>query len=185
MWTIANILTVARVLLLPPIIVCFFVEGSVGALAIYICFGLYVLAAVTDFFDGWVARKFNQITAFGTFLDPISDKIFVSALMILLVAFGRLEGLWILPVIAIMSRELLISGLREFLGGEDVKMPVTNLAKWKTTVQMVALGLLILGPLYPLMQMAGEWGLLVAAVLTLVTGWKYLQVGMEVIKKMA
>ena len=185
MWTIANILTVARVLLLPPIIVCFFVESSVGALAVYICFGLYVLAAVTDFFDGWVARKFNQITAFGTFLDPISDKIFVSALMILLIGFGRLEGLWILPVIAIMSRELLISGLREFLGAEDVKMPVTNLAKWKTTVQMVALGLLILGPLNPLILMAGQVGLLIAAALTLVTGWKYLQVGMEVIKKMA
>src|SRR5690606_39865719 len=108
--------SMARILLLPFIMACFFLEAHFGPVMVWSCFALYVLAALTDFFDGWAARKFNQISAFGTFLDPISDKIFVATLLILLVSFGRLEGFWLIPVIVIMGREFLISGLREFLG---------------------------------------------------------------------
>lgn len=182
MWTIPNILTMARILLLPAIIACFFLEGHFGPAITWTCFALYVIAAITDFFDGWVARKFNQISAFGTFLDPISDKIFVGAMLVLLVGFGRLEGLWIIPVIAIMSREFLISGLREFLGPHDVKMPVTKLAKWKTTAQMLSLGLLILGPALPYTLLIGQWSLLIAAILTIITGWGYLKAGLQYMK---
>lgn len=131
-----------------------------------------------------MARKFNQISAFGTFLDPIADKIFVGALLILLVAFDRLEELWLLPVIAIFFREFLISGLREFLGPHDVQMPVTKLAKWKTTFQMLSLGFLILGPVLPHVLMIGQYALLLAALLTVITGWGYMKAGMDVIRKM-
>ena len=183
-WTLPNILTMMRMLLLPLVICCFYLEADIGPVATWACFGVYVIASITDFFDGWVARKLNQISAFGTFLDPISDKIFVATLLILLVAFGRLEGLWILPVILIFFREFLISGLREFLGPHDVKMPVTNLAKWKTTVQMLSLGFLILGPAVPYTLAVGQWSLLLAAILTLITGWGYMKAGMKVIREM-
>ena len=96
-WTIPNILTMGRMALLPFMIACFYLEADASPEVVWVCFGLYVLAALTDFFDGWAARKFNKISAFGTFLDPISDKIFVGTLLILLTAFGRLEGLWLLP----------------------------------------------------------------------------------------
>lgn len=183
-WNLPNILTMMRILLLPLIIVCFYVESDFGAQATWICFGLYALGAFTDFLDGWVARKLNQISAFGTFLDPISDKIFVGSLLVLLVAFGRLEGLWLLPVLAIFFREFLISGLREFLGPHNVKMPVTNLAKWKTTVQMLSLGALIIAPVLPYALEIGQWSLLLAAALTLITGWGYMKTGMDFIRKM-
>lgn len=183
-WTLPNILTVLRLLLLPLLICCFYLEADLGATAIWCGFAIYTIAAITDFLDGWAARKLNQISAFGTFLDPISDKIFVSTLLILLVAFDRLEGLWLLPVIIIFFREFLISGLREFLGPHDVKMPVTKMAKWKTTLQMVALGLLILGPLDLAILAFGQWCLLFAAGLTVITGWGYLKAGMDVIRKL-
>lgn len=181
MLNLPNILTITRILLLPLMFVCFLNETPTVT---WVCFGLYVLAALTDFFDGWAARKFNQISAFGTFLDPISDKIFVGCLLVLLVGFGRLEGVWIIPVLLILFREFLISGLREFLGPHDVKLPVTKLAKWKTTFQMVALGFLILAPALPYVGIVGQWALLLAAILTLITGWGYVKAGMDVIKKM-
>ena len=183
-WTIPNILTMARILLLPLIIACFYLEADFGPLAVWTCFVLYVIASITDFLDGWAARKFNQISAFGTFLDPISDKIFVGFLLVLLVAFGRLEGFWLIPVLAIFFREFLISGLREFLGPHNVKMPVTKLAKWKTTLQMVSLGFLVLGPINAALLMIGQWSLLIAAILTLITGWGYMKTGIDVMRKM-
>ncbi len=178
-------MTMARILLLPFVIACFYAESHFGALAIWICFTLYALASITDFLDGWAARKFNQISPFGTFLDPIADKIFVGVILVLLIAFERLEGLWLLPVLAIFTREFLISGLREFLGPHNVQMPVTKLAKWKTTVQMLSLGVLILAPLSPLLLTVGQWSLLLAATLTVITGWSYLKTGMDFIRKMA
>lgn len=181
--TIPNILTLARLGLLPLIMAGLFMEAQLGPIATWFCFVLYVIAAITDFFDGWLARKLNQITPLGTFLDPICDKVFVGALLVLLVGFGRLEGLWMIPVILILSREFLVSGLREYLGPHDVKLPVTNLAKWKTTLQMIALGLLIVGAAIPLALTLGQWLLLAAAVLTLQTGWIYMQAGLEVMKK--
>ena len=177
MWTLPNILTMGRIAVLPFMFACFLLENTYGAGVVWLCFGLYVLAALTDFFDGWVARKFNQVSAFGTFLDPISDKIFVSCLLVLLVGFGRLDGIWMIPALLILFREFLVSGLREYLGPHNIKLPVTNLAKWKTTLQMVSLGFLILAPVLPYVLEIGRWSLLAAAILTLITGWGYMKAG--------
>lgn len=184
MWNIPNILTMARIVLILPIMACFFLEAQFGSVMSWAAFVLYVIASLTDFFDGVIARKYNLITPFGTFLDPISDKIFVGALLVLLVGFGRLDGLMMVPVIAIFTREFLISGLREFLGPHDIQMPVTNLAKWKTTSQMVSLGFLILAPVHVSLLVIGKILLLIAAGLTLMTGWGYMRVGIDAMKKM-
>jgi len=168
---LANILTIARLLLLPFIIALFYIGGG---LAMWLCFVLYAVASVTDFFDGYIARKLNQITPFGTFLDPISDKIFVSTLLVLLIAFGQIYGLWVLLVLIIFTREFLISGLREFLGPKNIKIPVTLMAKWKTTVQMLSLGFLILSHHAPYAQEIGLLFLALATAMTTMTGISYM-----------
>ncbi len=178
MMNLANSLTVFRLVLLPVIIALFFFPG---VLAAWVCLALYIIAAVTDFFDGWVARRYGQVSAFGKFLDPISDKIFVVSLMLVLVGFERLPGLWMVPAIIIISREFLISGLREFLGPQNVQIPVSPLAKWKTGVQMTALGFLVIGNygdvILPHTLLYGQIGLAIAAGLTVLTGWGYLKTG--------
>ncbi|MCB1783180.1 MAG: CDP-diacylglycerol--glycerol-3-phosphate 3-phosphatidyltransferase [Alphaproteobacteria bacterium] len=173
----ANILTVSRLFLLPIMIGLFYLEPAWGGWAAWLCGLVYAIAAVTDFFDGYVARKYNQTSAFGTFLDPISDKIFVATLMILLVGAGRIAGLWLLPVIVIFAREFLISGLREFLGPKNVQVPVMRLAKWKTASQMLAIFFLIIGPYAPYALGLGLWLLMIAAVLTVITGAEYMIAG--------
>jgi CDP-diacylglycerol--glycerol-3-phosphate 3-phosphatidyltransferase len=139
--------------------------------------GLYAACALTDFFDGYLARKLNAVSAFGTFLDPISDKVFVALILLALVDTGPLSGIWIIAVMIIITREFLVSGLREFLGPKDVKMPVTKLAKWKTTVQMLSLGFLIISPALPEALMAGQLLMALAAILTAWTGFLYLKTG--------
>ena len=170
-----NILTLLRILMLPVIGCVFFMEPVWGAAAAWTAFAIYALAALTDFLDGYLARKWNQITPFGTFLDPISDKVFVAAMLVLLVGFGRLPDIWMVPVILILAREFLVSGLREYLGPMGISLPVTKLAKWKTAVQMIATALLVIGPHLPYVLEAGRWGLVIAALLTVVTGWIYLR----------
>lgn len=173
---LANILTMTRLALLPVIIVLFFVPfewAAWGAL------GLYIVGAVTDGLDGWVARKFNQISDFGTLMDPISDKIYVVVLLLLLIAFDRVPEIFVLAVIAILTREFLVSGLREFLGPRGVSLPVTNLAKWKTATQMVSIGLLIVGPFVLWAQWLGIALLLAATILTVITGWDYVKTGIN------
>lgn len=184
MLNLPNILTISRIFLIPVIIALFMAEPVMGAVAAWINLGLYIAAAVTDFLDGYLARKMNAKTAFGTFLDPISDKIFVACVLTALVAFGRLPDLWIVPVLVIFAREFLVSGLREFLGPHHVQLPVTRLAKWKTAVQMVATGFLIVGPYAPYTLEAGQWGLALAAVITAVTGWGYWKAGFSYMKTM-
>lgn len=174
MTNLANILTIARLILLPVIVALFYVDESWAA---WVCLALYVIAAITDFLDGWVARKFNQITLFGTFMDPIADKVFVAVILMMLIASGRLDGLWIIAALVIMTREFLVSGMREFLGPKNIKLPVSNLAKWKTALQMLALGILIIGPFAPFALIAGNIALSGAALLTIVTGWSYLKTG--------
>lgn len=184
MLNLPNILTLARMATLPILIWLLFVDSAFGLPAVWLAFGLYVLSALTDFLDGYLARKMKLVTAFGTFLDPISDKVFVATLLIALVATGTLSGLWIIPVIIIMSRELLVSGLREYLGPHNVQLPVTNLAKWKTTAQMISLGLLIIGTHMPYTLEIGQWALALAALLTVITGWGYLKAGLDHMAKM-
>ncbi len=171
-----NILTVSRLLLLPVIFGLFFFAEAWAA---WTCLVLYAIGAATDWFDGWYARKHNIVTPFGTFLDPIADKVFVAALLILLVGFSRLDGLWMALPVLILTREFLVSGMREFLGPKNIKVPVTKLAKWKTTSQMVAIGFLIIGPHLAYATLAGKLLLLIATVLTIVTGWQYLKAGKD------
>ena len=175
MWTFANILTLARLGFL-PFIVLFLYDGT--PVLLWAALGLYTLGAVTDFLDGWVARKFNQITPFGTFLDPICDKIYVIILLLALVDTGFANGSNLPAVMLIITREFLVSGLREYLAPKKIKMPVTKLAKWKTTAQMFALGLLIAAPLNADAFLAGSVLLWLATILTLITGWGYLKTGL-------
>jgi len=179
MLNLPNILTLSRMVLLPIIVGLFFVGG---VQALWWALVLYIVASLTDFIDGWVARTFDMVSEFGTFLDPISDKIFVGTLLVVLVGFGPLSGLWIVPVLLIFMREFLVSGLREFLGPKNVKMPVTNLAKYKTALQMLSLGFLIIGDYVPYAMEIGRGMLCVATALTLVTGWSYLKMGMGYMK---
>ncbi len=171
---LANILTVARLALLPFIIMLMFIDRSWAAWTVLI---LYSLGALTDWLDGWVARRWNQVSEFGKFMDPISDKIFVAVVLVMLIATHRIEGVFVLAVIAILIREFLVAGMREFLGPRNIKLPVTKLAKWKTASQMVATGLLILKPVSQTAEIAGLTLLCVSAVLTVITGWDYIRTG--------
>ncbi len=171
-----NILTFIRIGSLPVLIYLLYLSD---AWAVWTALGLYIFAAITDFLDGYLARKMNIVSDLGTFLDPIADKIFIASLLIAFAALGRLEGLWIIPAIMILVREFFISGLREFLGPKDIKVPVSKLAKWKTTIQMVALGFLVIAGDF---LFIGQVTLALAAALTVITGWSYLKAGAEHIK---
>lgn len=175
-----NILTVGRLFLLPFLVVMMMVGESWAA---WTALGLYTICSVTDYLDGYLARRLNLQSSFGTFLDPIADKIFILTVLITLVANGTLQGLWITPVILILAREFLIAGLREFLGPKNIQVPVSNLGKWKTAIQMIALGFLVVGEfgrsvLSPSLEI-GLVGLLLATVLTIQTGWNYLKTGIR------
>jgi cardiolipin synthase (CMP-forming) len=142
---------------------------------------------VTDYFDGYLARSSGTVSKLGVFLDPIADKIMIAAVILVLTAQGFLRGPYVgdahvIAGLVILLREIAVSGLREFLGGLQVSIPVSQLAKWKTTFQFVALGALILGgavPAFPWVHQAGLVSLWIAAALTLVTGWDYLRVGLR------
>jgi len=203
-WTIPNILTVARIVAAPCVALAFVVFDR--PMADWIALALFAVAGLTDFLDGWLARRLGQISAVGAMLDPIADKAMVAiALAVLLGLFG-LEAWLVIPVAIILLREVVVSGLREYLG--DVKLPVTPLAKWKTSVQMVAIALLLLlaqigwqveaqtveGPpkardiwqaLKDNAMVAGPAviALWTAAGLTAVTGWDYLMRGLAYIRQ--
>ncbi len=179
MLTPPNILTLSRIVAVPLLVAILWAPGP---LAWGLAFGLYVLVAVTDYFDGYLARRMGSVSKLGTFLDPIADKIMVAAVLMLLVALDRIAGVHVLAALIILLREIIVSGLREYLGGTGVSVPVTKLAKWKTTVQMFALGLLILAGALPDTAEVLGLGLAllwVAAALTVITGWNYLQVGLR------
>lgn len=166
---VPNLLTLMRMALLPIIIGCMYAGFHWSALI------LYSVAAITDFLDGYLARKLDAITPFGTFLDPISDKVFVTLLLIVLIDTGQLSGILILLPLIIITREFLISGLREFLGPKDVQVPVTDIAKWKTTLQMLALGFLIIAPIHISLLIIGWILITAAAAITAYTGFLYMQ----------
>jgi CDP-diacylglycerol--glycerol-3-phosphate 3-phosphatidyltransferase len=138
-WTIPNMLTILRVLAAPGIGVCFLIFDRPAA--DWIALVLFIAAALTDFADGWIARRFNMGSAFGKMLDPIADKAMVIIAAAVVLQLTGLNPFIVVPILAILLREVLVSGLREFLG--DVKLDVTRLAKWKTTVQMVAIAVLL------------------------------------------
>lgn len=173
-------LTLSRIAVIPVLVALFFVEGDWVR---YIACALYTAAAVTDYFDGYFARAWKQQSKLGRIFDPIADKLLVAATILLLVAFDRIGGVLILPALVILCREIMVSGLREFLAEIRVGLPVSRLAKWKTGIQMTALGFLIVGDAAPTaflpVSLIGITGLWIAAVLTLITGWDYLNAGLN------
>ena len=178
--TLPNILTGLRIALIPPLMGLFFVPAAWAA---WVATLLFIAAAVTDFFDGYLARRRQAVSVWGQLFDPIADKMLVAATLFALVAFDRVTGVHVLAAVIILLREILISGLREFLAGANAKgVPVTGLAKWKTTVQMVAIAILILGHAAPggaVVMTIGIAGLWLAAALTVITGWQYMVGGLQ------
>jgi cardiolipin synthase (CMP-forming) len=194
MLSLPNILTLSRIVAIPLLAFLLWWPGwDTGYLAAFV---LYCAMGITDYFDGMLARSSGAVSKLGIFLDPIADKIMVASVILVLAAQGVLTGPYVgdMHVIAgliILVREIAVSGLREFLGGLQVSVPVSKLAKWKTTFQLVALGSLILGQGLPRWEVmigdiaanvphtVGLVTLWAAALLTLITGWDYLRVGLK------
>ena len=178
---VPNILTVSRIVIIPVVLTFIYWDGGIGN---WLALAAYAYACITDFFDGYLARAWHQQSAFGRFLDPIADKLLVAGVLFMLVGVETIAGLHILPAAVILCREILVSGLREFLAEARVGLPVSLLAKWKTAIQMLALGFLIVGHAGPDFGFATTWeigmyGLWIAAVITLVTGYDYLRAGLR------
>lgn len=184
MLTLPNLLTLSRIVTV-PLLVALLWPAEMGArwtTGYALAFGLYCLMGVTDYFDGYLARAQGTVSKLGVFLDPIADKIMVGAVILMLAATRDITGPHIIAAMVILLREIAVSGLREFLAGLQVSMPVSRLAKWKTTCQIVALGALILAGAVPhllFVQTVGIVTLWAAAILTLMTGWDYLRVGIR------
>lgn len=176
---LANTLTLARIGLIPFILITFFINYPTPKL---IAAGLFGLACITDFLDGFVARTFNQETRFGEVLDPIADKILVASTLLMLVGFDHVSKFSILAAVIILCREILVSGLREFLSELHISLQVSILAKIKTAVQMVALMILLyFDPKHGhiLIQVCGEILLWCAAVITIYSGWNYVKISLD------
>ena len=180
MSSLPNALTVARIALVPLFCAAFFLPGEAGR---WIVFVLFCLAGATDALDGMIARKFGAESSFGRMLDPIADKLIVSAALLMLASDGTLSGIHLVPALVILCREILVSGLREFLAAADVSLPVTRIAKVKTTVQVAAIAALIASSaterMLPGVTIGALVGMWVAAGLTFYTGYAYLQAGLS------
>jgi CDP-diacylglycerol--glycerol-3-phosphate 3-phosphatidyltransferase/cardiolipin synthase len=186
MLSLPNLLTLSRILAVPILVGLLWHPGPVGYV---LAFLLYALAGITDYFDGYLARAQGTVSKLGIFLDPIADKIMVAAVIVMLISTERVigphpvvTGWHVIAALVILLREIAVSGLREFLAQLQVSVPVSQLAKWKTTFQMTALGLLILaGALtqWAWVHVVGLACLWLAAALTLITGWDYLRVGLK------
>ncbi len=179
-----NVLTLSRIAAIPLLVICVAMRSPLGDV---LACALFAAAAITDYFDGKLARDRAQISDLGRMLDPIADKLLVAATLMMLVGTDRLSNWGLYPAIVIMLREILVSGLREYLAGLRISLPVTQLAKWKTGFQMAALGTLLAGDsgaavlhlsFLPVARI-GEALIWTAAILTLVTGWDYLRAGLR------
>ena len=181
---IPNILTIGRIIIVPFFVLAFYLPGSYGDLT---AFALFVIASFTDFLDGMLARMMGEESKLGELLDPIADKIIVATALILLVMSGTIRHYEVIAAIIILTREILISGLREFLARGQIKLPVTNLAKLKTFLQMLAIALLLTGETGNKIlnfqdynaQTIGIILLWLSAFLTLYTGYEYLRKGID------
>ncbi len=182
---IPNMLTYGRILAVPLVVFCFFIEGKLKSSdpARWMAVGLFITASVTDFLDGYLARIWEQTSNIGRMLDPIADKLLVASCLLLLAADGTIAGWTLWAAIIILCREILVSGLREYLAGIKVSVPVTLMAKWKTTIQMVAIAFLLAGPagdkIVPYTTEAGIVLLWISAVVTLYTGYDYFRAGLK------
>lgn len=180
-----NLLTYLRIVCVPLIVLCFFIEGRLhgSEFARWCALAIFLVASITDYFDGYLARAWAQTSMIGRMLDPIADKLLVAASLLLLAAEGTIAGWSIWAAIVILCREILVSGLREYLAELKVSVPVTRLAKWKTTMQMVAIGFLLAGPagdlIVPGVTQVGLLLLWISAIITLYTGYDYFRAGLR------
>jgi cardiolipin synthase len=178
--TLPNALTVSRILATPVVCLLLYFENAATA---WLALVVYVCACFTDFLDGFLARAWRQQSSFGRFLDPVADKLLVGLVLLVLVGIDRLPGVHILPAAVILWREILVSSLRDYLAQLNVPLPVTRLAKSKTTLQMIAMGFLVVGDFAPAIGPltaieVGQFGLWAAAILTFITGYDYLRAGL-------
>jgi cardiolipin synthase len=178
--SLPNLLTYGRIAAVPLVAVCLYLDPLwLRWVALFV----FVSAGVSDFFDGYLARRWAQQSALGRMLDPIADKLLVGGTLLMLAAKGDIAGLSLWAALVILSREILVSGLREFLAGLRVSVPVTRLAKWKTTAQLVAVGFLVAGPagdrVLPITTDTGLALLWASALLTLYTGYDYFRAGLK------
>ena len=184
-YSIPNLLTYARIVAVPLIVLCFFVEGRLESsdFARWTAFWLFVVASITDYLDGYLARIWNQTSNIGRMLDPIADKLLVASVLLLMAADGTIAGWTIWAAIIILCREILVSGLREYLANLKVSVPVTRIAKWKTAIQMFAIAFLLAGPagdkVLPYTTETGIGLLWIAAIITMYTGYDYFRVGLK------
>lgn len=178
--SLPNILTYGRIVIVPVVCLCLYMGGDTWRWA---ALWLFAIAAFTDFLDGYLARIWKQSSPLGRMLDPIADKLLVSACLLMLCAVNTITGWSLAAAVVILCREVLVSGLREFLAELRVSVPVTRLAKWKTAAQMVAIGFLLVGPagdkVLPHNTEIGLALLWVSAILTLYTGYDYFRAGLR------
>jgi cardiolipin synthase len=187
-YALPNLLTYSRILAVPVLVFCFYIEGNAIR---WLSFAVFILATLSDFLDGYLARAWRQQSAIGRILDPIADKILVATALLLLVWVGTIGSWSLLAAIVIMTREISVSGLREFLRELSVPLPVSRLAKWKTTLQMIAIGILLIGKAgdsvlkvyfndtLGLVTYVGLLLLWVSALITLYTGYDYFRAGLR------
>jgi cardiolipin synthase (CMP-forming) len=178
--SLPNLLTYGRIAAIPAIVILFHVWGDFGR---WLCLFVFIVASLTDWLDGYLARAWQQQSALGRMLDPIADKLLVAVTLLLLVSDFTIGGWSLVAAIIILSREILVSGLREFLAEVQVRVPVSQVAKWKTVLQMVALGFLICGPagdrFFPYISYIGLLLLWVSALITVYTGYDYFRGGLR------
>jgi cardiolipin synthase (CMP-forming) len=184
-FSVPNMLTYARIAAVPAVVACMYwadiLQGGVWLR--WVALTIFIAAGVTDFFDGYFARAWGQHSTFGRMLDPIADKLLVASCLLMLAANGTIKGWSLWAAIVILCREILVSGLREYLAELRVSVPVTRLAKWKTTGQLVAVGFLVLGDagdrILPVVTPIGLTLLWLSALLTLYTGYDYFRAGVR------
>ena len=184
-FSVPNMLTYARIAAVPAVVACMYWSDILqgGLWLRWIALAIFVAAGVTDFFDGYFARAWAQHSSFGRMLDPIADKLLVASCLLMLAANDTIRGWSLWAAIVILCREILVSGLREYLAELRVSVPVTRLAKWKTTAQLVAIGFLLLGEagdlIIPVVTPIGLTLLWLSALVTLYTGWDYFRAGVR------
>ena len=178
-YTIPNIITFIRIILIPIILYLLFSENPNIVL---LAGGLFIISSISDYFDGYLARVLNQSSKLGTLLDPIADKLLIASVIVVLVDTNVISNLHVIPAIIILLREIAISGLREFLAKMNTDMPVSRLAKYKTTFQMVSLSILIISLGFQLNDFLWNLGLAtlwIAAIITLLSGYNYMAKGLK------
>src|SRR5712672_4369498 len=182
---VPNLLTYARIVAVPAVVACLYWQDILqgGIWLRWVAVTLFIAAGITDFLDGYLARKWGEFSSFGRMLDPIADKLLVASCLLMLAADGTIRGWSLWAAIVILCREILVSGLREYLAELRVSVPVTQLAKWKTTLQLIAVGFLIAGDagdaIVPVVTPIGLSLLWLSALLTLYTGYDYFRAGVH------